>query len=181
MEKRHFHPPWCHQTLAPFHLWLFSYLISDLSLSSAHWRWGLHLSTHWVPICFWIIWDPDTLLVTKLIDMGRFCVHFAFHWNHWQPGTVQEVRKSEQIRDVPLKMFHGTDFRCWDVLCPTKAASRSCLCPLQYRDATCALISPETPWLRLQQFWTLELNLRTAKAVGVSKRVMVFKPLWKSN
>lgn len=112
------------QALAPFHLWLFSYLISDLSLSSVHWRWGLHLSTHLFPICFWIIWDPDTLPVTNQIDEGRFCVHFAFHCNHWQPGTLQELRKSEQIWDVPLKMFHGTEFRRWDVLCCVQMAPK---------------------------------------------------------
>lgn len=50
-------------------------LISDLSLSSAHWRWGLHLSTCWAPICFRISSDLDILLVTNLTDMvtRAFC------------------------------------------------------------------------------------------------------------
>lgn len=107
VEKRQLPPPWCHQTLAPFHLWLlFSCLIPDLSLSSAHWRWGLHLSTHWAPICFWIIWDPDILLVTNLTWAGFVCT-LLFTATTGSLELFKKVRKSEQIWDAPHKMFHG--------------------------------------------------------------------------
>lgn len=92
----------------------------------------------------------------------------------WNSSRTQEKCPTQDVPWDRVQML-GCSLLCSD---GPKTGSRSCLCHLQYRDATCALISLKTPMRAVfaAVFWTQELNLRTAKAAGVSKRVMVSKP-----
>lgn len=173
VEKRQFSPPWCHQALAPFHLWLLSsvsfltFLCQKVRIAFIH------------PLGFWIIWDPDTFLVTSLTDMGTFCVHFAFPGNHRNSSISQE--KWADLRcppqDIPWDRVQmlGCSLLCSD---GPKTGSRSCLCHLQDRGATCATSALRHPTRSgfAAVFWTKKLNQRTAEAVVVSKNVISKTP-----
>lgn len=136
MEKRQFSPPWCHQALAPFHLWLLSsvpfltFLCQMLieGEDCIHPPTGLlnHLRPRHLPGH-----QPDR--------HGQVLCALCFLWQPlaaWNSSGSQEKRADLRC---PPQDIHGTEFRGWDALCSVQMAPKQVqghVCHLQDWGAT---------------------------------------------